>query len=164
MALNAAFRKTGKKKPMFVRIYVIKKKLLLFAAGALILAAAYSLYWQQERSMSVAGTTANERTIHLVTGEFKATTPDGQTIEAYRFDPGTIFVRKGENIKLSLSGYNGASHPFIIEGLGIRGEVKQGEETVISFKADKPGVYRLICLTHPDREHSGPMIGYIVVD
>lgn len=164
MAYYAPLRKPSKSKQTFIRIFVLKKKLLLLAIGILILATAYAIYIRQEQSVSVAGAAAGERTIHFVTGEFKATLPDGKVFEAYRWDPGTVFVRKGEKVKLSLSGVNGASHPFMIEGLGIKGEVKQGEETVVSFKADKPGIYRLICLTHPDRAQSGPMIGYIVVN
>ncbi|MCI3923091.1 cupredoxin domain-containing protein [Paenibacillus sp. TRM 82003] len=105
-----------------------------------------------------------ERVIHMVTGEFSATTKDGKKIEAYRWDPGTVFVNKGENVKLKLYGVNGENHPFLIEGLNIQGVVKKGEETVVNFHASKEGIYRIICLTHPDAANEGPMIGYIVVD
>ncbi|MFD0676642.1 MULTISPECIES: cupredoxin domain-containing protein [unclassified Paenibacillus] len=115
-----------------------------------------------------AGLSVNEsgqgRTINIVTGEFKTTGADGKPIEAYRWDPGTIHVKQGELINLSIFGVNGTNHPFIIDGLSIKGEVKKGKETVVSFKADKPGTYRIICLTHPDIAHNGPMVGYIVVD
>lgn len=147
-----------------VRMLVIKQSQLLLACGILLLTLAFALYARQERAASVAGAATDTRTIHLVTGEFKATTADGQSIEAYRWDPGTIVVRKGEQVKLNIRGINGASHPFIIEGLGIRGEVRKGEETIVSFQTDKPGIYRIICLTHPDAAHNGPMIGYIVVN
>ncbi|PYI51663.1 hypothetical protein DLM86_24640 [Paenibacillus flagellatus] len=147
-----------------MNVFVLKKKHLLLAVGLVILAAAYVLYARQEEAKSVSGTAVTERTVHLVTGEFKSTTEDGKEIEAYRWDPGTVYVNKGEKVKLSILGVNGASHPFIIEGLGIKGEVKKGRETVVSFKADKEGIYRIICLTHPDMAQNGPMIGYIVVD
>lgn len=52
----------------------------------------------------------------------------------------------------------------MIEGLNVKGEVKKGEETVVSFRADEAGIYRIVCLTHPDIAHNGPMIGYLVVD
>lgn len=104
------------------------------------------------------------REIHLVTGEFKAKTIDGKEIEAYRWDPGTIFVNKGEKFNLSIFGINGRSHPFIIEGTNIKGTVEQNKETVLSLQFEKEGVYRIICLTHPDRAHNGPMIAYIIVD
>lgn len=147
-----------------VRLFVFKKKQLLFLLGILILAAAYALYARQEKIASVTGTALETRTIHMVTGEFKATMPDGKQLEAYRWDPGTVIVRKGEKVKLSIRGVNGASHPFMIEGLGLKGEVKQAEETIVSFKADKAGIFRIICLAHPDAAHGGPMIGYIVVN
>lgn len=104
------------------------------------------------------------REIHLVTGEFKTTTKDGKEIEAYRWDPGTVFLEKGESVNLIIYGVNGSEHPFMIEGTDIKGTVKKGEETIIPLKFDKEGTYRLICLTHPDKSQNGPMIAYIVVD
>lgn len=112
----------------------------------------------------VDGQPEGPRTIHLVTTEAKSVLEDGTIIEAYRWDPGTVFVEKGETINLVLYGVNGDSHPFYIEGTRIKGEVKKGKETTVAFQASKEGVYRIICLTHPDKNHNGPMIGYIVVD
>lgn len=104
------------------------------------------------------------REIHLVTGEFKSKTMEGQELESYRWDPGTIFVNAGEKIRLSILGINGKEHPFIIEGTNVKGTVKQGEETIIPLQFKNEGIYRLICLTHPDKSQNGPMIAYIVVD
>jgi heme/copper-type cytochrome/quinol oxidase subunit 2 len=149
------------------RIVVFRRKQLVLFTGicVLVVAALFYLY-RGDEAKSVAATTkvGGARTIHMVTGEFATKLPDGKEIEAYRWDPGTIFVEKGERIKLSIYGVNGDIHPFVIEGLNIKGEVKKGEETVVEFKADKEGVYRIICLSHPDMAHEGPMIGYIVVD
>ncbi|TCZ73416.1 hypothetical protein E0485_21145 [Paenibacillus albiflavus] len=105
-----------------------------------------------------------ERTIDLVTVEYKATTKDGKVIEAYRWDPGTIIVHKDEPITLRIHGINGVLHSFYIEGTDIKGEVKQGKETVIQFTPTKEGTYRLICQTHSDPNHNGPMIAYINVN
>lgn len=104
------------------------------------------------------------REIHMVTGEFNATMPDGKEIESYRWDPGTIFMEKGEKVNLMISGVNGAEHPFSIEGTDIEGIVKKGEETIVPLQFKKDGVYRLICHTHHDKSQNGPMIAYIVVD
>lgn len=146
-------------------IYVITRKHLWFGAIALLLlAGGFTFYTLRENAKAVGGMPEDERLIHMVTGEFKSTTADGETIEAYRWDPGTVFVEKGERVKLVIYGVNGTSHPFIIEGTDIKGEVKKGEETIVSFQPDKEGVYRIICLTHPDKQTKGPMIGYIVVD
>jgi plastocyanin len=108
--------------------------------------------------------TEQVRTINLVTGEFKAETEEGKVIEAYRWDPGTIFVNKGEKVNLSIYGVNGKEHPFSIEGTKITGTVQQGKETIVSVQFQEEGVFRLICHTHPDIAHNGPMIAYIVVD
>ncbi|WP_415816494.1 cupredoxin domain-containing protein [Mesobacillus thioparans] len=113
---------------------------------------------------AIGGQNEQIREIHLVTGEFKSKTDDGKEIEAYRWDPGTIFVEKGEKVSLKILGVNGKEHPFIIEGTEIKGVVKKGEETVVPLQFDKEGTYRMICLTHPSAEHNGPMIAYIVVD
>lgn len=148
------------------KVFIINKKQVTLVVAAAIIVILGLFYLNSEPSEHIPAAAAdltNERTIHMVTGEFKATTPEGETIEAYRWDPGTIPVQKGENVKLSIYGVNGESHPFIIEGLDIKGEVRKGEETIVSFKAEKEGIYRIICLTHPDIAHNGPMIGYIVV-
>ena len=89
---------------------------------------------------------------------------NGKEMEAYRWDPGTIFLEKGEKVRLSINGINGEEHPFNIEGTKIKGMVKKGEETVVPLQFDKEGTYRLICDVHSDRKHNGPMIAYIVVD
>jgi len=103
------------------------------------------------------------REIHMVTGEFSTRTPDGKEIEVYRFDPGTIYVNKGEKVHLKILGINGDEHPFFIEGTGIQGTVKKGQETVVPLKFEEKGVYRLICITHHDKNSNGPMIAYIIV-
>jgi plastocyanin len=145
------------------RVFVVNRKMLIYAAGAVLLAI-IALIWFQGRADSAATAGNTEvRTIHLVTAEVKGKTEDGRTIESYRWDPGTIFVNKGETVRLSLTGVSGHSHPFVIEGLNIRGEVKPGKETIVHFRADEPGVYRLICYNHSDLSTNGPMIGYIVV-
>ncbi|MDQ0902114.1 MULTISPECIES: cupredoxin domain-containing protein [unclassified Paenibacillus] len=146
------------------QVWIVKRKHLYLAAAALLLLLSGLLYLNRGSIVSTAAEPTAERTIHMVAGEFKSTTADGKTIEAYRWDPGTVVVQKGERIKLSIYGVNGQSHPFLIEGLNISGEVKKGKETVVHFTADQEGTYRLICLTHTDIAHSGPMIGYIVVD
>jgi plastocyanin len=146
------------------KVFIVTKKKLYIAAALLLIAAAGVMYANRGEIKAVSGKTEGGRTIHLVTGEFSSKLSDGKEIEAYRWDPGTIYVRKGEKINLSIYGVNGESHPFLIEGLNVRGEVKKGKETVVSFQADKEGIYRIICLTHPDIAHHGPMIGYIVVD
>jgi heme/copper-type cytochrome/quinol oxidase subunit 2 len=106
----------------------------------------------------------NKFMINMVTGEVKSTTDDGKEIEAYRWDPGTIYVPKDQPVTLSIYGVNGKEHPFHIEGTTIQGIVKKGQETTVNLRFAKEGIYRLICDAHSDIAHNGPMIAYIVVD
>jgi len=146
------------------KVFVVDRRKLRLAGLMILLAVlAWSarMWTQAEPAM---GTPDNPRVIHMVTVEHKARLPDGRVIEVYRWDPGTIFVREGETVELRILGLNGDRHPFRIEGLDVRGEVVKGRETVVTFKADKEGIYRIICPTHSDPAHGGPMIGYLVVD
>jgi plastocyanin len=145
-------------------IFLRKKPIYIITLGVVSVLAVMLWIWNQSEVMTVSVTSASEREIHMVTGEFSAVTKDGSKIEAYRWDPGTIFVEKGEHIKLNIHGVNGDVHPFVIEGMQIQDTVKKGETTTVHLHATKEGVYRIICLKHPDVANDGPMIGYIVVD
>ncbi|MBN8236232.1 hypothetical protein JF544_13280 [Halobacillus kuroshimensis] len=143
------------------------KKIGLIGGALVIALAAYfigSFFWKGAVSTTTAPAGEEPRVVQLVTGEFKAEKADGTEIEAYRWDPGTIFIEKGEDVQLSIYGVNGKEHPFYIEGTDIKGMVEQGKETVVDLKFDKEGIYRLICTTHAGIDTDGPMIAYIVVD
>ncbi len=149
-----------------MKLIYIRKRWLLSVFLFLLLAFA-GWKWLEPASVTTTGQVTsqeNQFVINLVTGEFAAKTDDGKEIEAYRWDPGTIVVPKGEEVSLSIYGVNGAEHPFIIEGTDYKGTVQKGKETVFNVKFDEEGIYRLICLTHSSIEKNGPMIGYIVVD
>ncbi|WP_079509353.1 cupredoxin domain-containing protein [Mesobacillus jeotgali] len=149
-----------------MHFFVFKKRTIYFF-GLIVFLAIIGSIWvnlKPDATPAIGGQTGQIREIHMVTGEFKSTTDDGKEIEAYRWDPGTIFLEKGEKVRLKIRGINGKEHPFIIEGTDIKGVIKKGEETVVPLQFDKEGTYRLICLTHPSAEQNGPMIAYIVVD
>lgn len=153
------------------KILIVNKRKLYISVLALALLLAAIIYLfkgdknaaDMEVFLASAAQESNVRTIHMVTGEFKSTLQDGTEIESYIWHPGTIPVRKGEQVNLKIYGVNGAQHNFIIEGINVKGTVNKGEETTVSFKADKEGIYRIICTDHPIHEHRGPMIAYIVV-
>lgn len=145
------------------KVYMINKRhLRLIGIAALLVVLGYS-FWLWNDSESAAGTAAQPRVIHMVTGEFKTTDKNGKQIEAYRWDPGTIVVKEGELVELRILGMNGDHHQFVIEGMGIEGEILKGKETVVTFHAKKEGIYRIVCLNHHNAENEGPMVGYIVV-
>lgn len=146
---------------------VLKKNTILMFLLIVILAVSVGstlLFLNKSETVFSIQEEENVREIHMVTGEFKASLQNGKEIEAYRWDPGTIVISKGERVNLIIYGVNGAEHPFFIEGTDIKGVVKKGEETVIPLHFTKEGTYRLICHTHETKEKNGPMIGYIVVD
>jgi plastocyanin len=151
-----------------MKLLIIKKRFLLFSLILIILLASaggwFLINQKSEVVFEPINNNENARDIHLVTGEFSSKLPDGTEIEAYRWDPGTIFVQVGEKVNLNILGVNGNEHPFMIENTSIKGIIKKGEETVIPLQFNKEGVYRLICLTHIDEKSEGPMIAYIVVD
>ena len=147
------------------RVYVInKKQLRLVGLGVLILIVLYSFWTWGGPADTVTSSSIQPRVIQMITGEFKSTMANGKEIEVYRWDPGTIIVNKGELVELRILGVNGDNHHFEIEGLNIHGEVKKGQETVVTFRIEKEGTYRIICSTHADLAHEGPMVGSIVVD
>ncbi|MBU9720091.1 MULTISPECIES: hypothetical protein [Bacillaceae] len=152
-----------------MRFIVLKRKTILaFAVFALALASVWvsaNMFSNEVPAISFGNESEGEiREIHMVTGEFKTTTEDGREIESYRWDPGTIFLEAGEKANLVLYGVNGHEHPFKIEGTDITGNVKKGEETVVPIQFEEEGIYRLICVTHADKDNNGPMIAYIIVD
>lgn len=145
------------------KIVILSRKKIQFytiMAVVVILAGAY-IGWQQTKP-ALAPANDSTQVIQLVTGEFTATF-DGKKLESYRFDPGTVVVNKGQPVELRISGINGQSHPFVIEGLGISGEVHKGKTTIVKFTPKEAGVYSIICQTHSEPNSGGPMVGYLVV-
>lgn len=66
----------------------------------------------------------------------------------YRWEPGTVVVYQGDDVELQIWGVNGADHPSRIEGYEKAFNVKRGQLTTVSFKADKTGVFRILCDVH----------------
>jgi heme/copper-type cytochrome/quinol oxidase subunit 2 len=103
----------------------------------------------------------------IVTNEIKTTIQEGgkdKEIEAYRWDPGFIVVDKNKPVTLHFYGVKGKEHPFVIDGLNVKGDVKKGQVTTVTFTPTKAGTYPIICLVHPTVEKNGPMIGYLRVE
>lgn len=149
-----------------MKFLVLKKETLVFfltIGVVLVTISAWFLLKAGDTTVFNQQSKEKIREIHMVTTEFKTTMKNGEKMEAYRWDPGTILLEKGEKVKLVIDGINGDKHPFYIEGTDIKGTVKKGEETIVRLQLKKEGTYRLICEAHSDRDHSGPMIADIVV-
>ena len=69
-------------------------------------------------------------------------------VETYRFDPGTVVVNEGDTVTLEIVGINGKEHPITLEGYGLSTVLKRGEVQRLTFLADKPGIFRIMCDTH----------------
>ena len=69
-------------------------------------------------------------------------------VETYRFDPGTVVVNEGDIVTLEIVGINGKEHPITLEGYGLSTVLKRGEVQRLTFLADKPGIFRVMCDTH----------------
>jgi Heme/copper-type cytochrome/quinol oxidases, subunit 2 len=140
-----------------------RKKIQFYGILALvvILAGAY-IGWQQSKPASSQAMSGDVQVYHMVTGEF-TTEVGGKKIEAYQFIPGSINVKKNQPVELRISGVNGETHPFVIEGLGISATVNKGKTTIVKFTPTESGVYSIICETHSEENSSTPMIGYLYV-
>lgn len=143
-----------------------KETLLFFLAIGIVLVSLSAWFMLKAGDTTVFNQQGKEkiREIHMVTGEFSTKMKNGKEMEAYRWDPGTVVIEKGEKVRLIINGINGEEHPFYIEGTKIKGIVKKGKETIVPLQFEKEGTYRLICEVHSDRSHNGPMLAYIVVD
>jgi len=69
-------------------------------------------------------------------------------IEVYLFVPSQIIVNQDDDVTLEFVGVNGANHPTTIAGYDKSFALQRGHVTRISFKADKPGVFAIVCGTH----------------
>lgn len=69
-------------------------------------------------------------------------------VSVYVFDPRQIIVDEGDEVTLEFVGINGASHPITIAGYDKSFELKRGQSTPISFTADKPGTFPIVCAAH----------------
>jgi hypothetical protein len=69
-------------------------------------------------------------------------------ISVYLWSPSQIVVHQGDEVTLDFVGINGAFHPTEIKGLGKEFAVQRGHVVRVEFKAERAGVYPVICHTH----------------
>ncbi len=70
-------------------------------------------------------------------------------VETYTWAPDQIVVNEGDTVDLQIVGINGARHDAEIEGYVDDFVVERGKLTTVNFVANEPGVFKLICNTHP---------------
>lgn len=144
-------------------MFISKRRIQWYIAALaiVVLGAAYA-GWHRSQAAS-APVPADTQVRYIMTTEFTWTTDSGKEVEAYRWDPGTIPVTKGQPVELRITGASGQSHPFTIEGLNIKATVTKGKTTIVRFTPKEAGTYAIICETHSDPKDGVPMIGYLVV-
>ncbi len=75
---------------------------------------------------------------------------DGKwVVETYTWAPDQIVVNEGDTVNLEIIGINGARHESFIEEYVDEFVVERGKLTSLSFVADKAGVFKIVCTTHP---------------
>lgn len=79
-------------------------------------------------------------------------------VASYLWMPSQIVVNQGDEVTLEFVGINGASHATEIKGLDEQFVLKRGHSVQITFTAERPGVYPIIC-----SDHEPSMRGEIVV-
>ena len=74
-------------------------------------------------------------------------------VESYRFEPGFVAARLGEQVRLEIVGINGAMHGTrLVSPSGVVVDtivVTRGRMTILTFSADEAGFWQLVCDTHP---------------
>lgn len=64
--------------------------------------------------------------------------------------PGTIIVKKGDDVELTLiNNVPSGVHGFFIPAFDVRKDVKKGVKEVVTFKATKDGLFDMKCHLHP---------------
>lgn len=64
--------------------------------------------------------------------------------------PGTIIVKKGDNVEITLiNNVPSGVHGFMIPDFKVRADVKKGVKEVVKFTADKDGLFEMKCHLHP---------------
>ncbi|RKP45815.1 hypothetical protein D7Z26_25020 [Cohnella endophytica] len=141
-----------------------RKKIQLYTviAAVVILAGAY-IGWQQTKPTVATAGDSSTQILQMVTGEFTAKLDNGKQIESYQFSPSSVYAKKNQPVELRISGVNGQSHPFVIEGLNISAVIHKGKTTVVKFTPKEAGVYTILCQTHDNPQDGGPMVGYLFV-
>ncbi len=64
--------------------------------------------------------------------------------------PGSIIVKKGDDVELTLiNNVPSGDHGFFIPDFKITKLVAKGKKEVVTFKADKDGIFAMKCHLHP---------------
>ncbi len=117
------------------------KRLILLGISAVILAVGLAI--SEEPKAAPASPSAPDRQFTVAAIEY-----EGSKV----WVPGTLIVKKGEKVKITLINNIKAepnTHGYAIDAYGIKEVVARGEPKTVSFTADKAGVFTIYCQQHP---------------
>ncbi len=64
--------------------------------------------------------------------------------------PGTIMAKKGDDVEITLvNNVPSGIHGFQIPAFNVKKDVMKGKREVVTFKADKEGLFEMKCHLHP---------------
>jgi len=66
------------------------------------------------------------------------------TLRKYEFTPGSLRVRKGEQVKLVMTAAD-HDHGFKLDDFNINQKIPKGTTVVVEFTADKAGTFQFRC-------------------
>ena len=84
------------------------------------------------------------------------------TLRKYEFSPGTLRVRKGEQVKLVMVAAD-HDHGFKLDDFNIDQKIPKGTMVVVEFTADKIGSFQFRCSSVCGLGHRG-MKGTLLVE
>jgi cytochrome c oxidase subunit II len=84
------------------------------------------------------------------------------TLRKYEFSPGSLRVRKGEQVKLVMVAAD-HDHGFKLDDFDINQKIPKGKTVVVEFTADKAGTFQFRCSSVCGLGHKG-MKGTLVVE
>ena len=84
------------------------------------------------------------------------------TAKKYEFSPAEIRVKQGEKVRLLITATD-RDHGFEIKPLGIKMDLKKGQETAVEFEATKSGEMEFHCANFCGMGH-GKMKGKLIVE
>jgi len=84
------------------------------------------------------------------------------TARQWNFNPATITVNEGDEVKLNIKSVD-VTHGFSISEFGVSERLTPGKTTTVEFTADKAGEYTFFCSVPCGRGHGG-MNGKLVVE
>ena len=84
------------------------------------------------------------------------------TLRKYEFSPGSLRVRKGEQVKLIMAAAD-HDHGFKLDEFNINQKIPKGITVVVGFTADKAGTFQFRCSSVCGLGHRG-MKGTLLIE